>query len=282
MTGTLYIVATPIGNLDDITYRAVDTLNLVDVILCEDTRHSLKLLQHYNIKKPLKSLHEHNESKRSESVLQEIAAGKSMALISDAGTPVLSDPGTRLVAAAVQQGVPVVPIPGPNAAAAAVSTAGLHAANGFVFAGFPPEKRGERDKLYELLDPLPMLLVFYIPPHDLRARIGEFARRWPERQAVICRELTKLHEEYIKGSFTDLVKQVEETRYKGEITLVIEGRAVHKRLEYEEDELRAMVKDALLSDVSLKDMGTKEVSRLLGEQFCVPSKQIYKILLSME
>ena len=279
MAGILYIVATPIGNLDDITFRAVETLKLVDVILCEDTRHSLRLLQHYNIAKPLKSLHEHNESRRSESVLQDIAQGQSMALISDAGTPVLSDPGTRLVAAAVQQGIRVVPIPGPNAAAAAVSSAGLPAGNGFIFNGFPPEKRGERDRLYDSLDPLPMLLVFYIPPHDLRARIGEFAQRWPGRQAVICRELTKLHEEFIKGSLEELAAILEEQRYKGEITLVIEGKSASKQQDIADDVLQDMIGQALADNADLAAMRTKELSRVLGEQFGVPSKQVYKLLL---
>ena len=279
MAGMLYIVATPIGNLDDITFRAVDTLRQVDVILCEDTRHSLKLLQHYNIAKPLKSLHEHNESRRSESVLKEIAEGRSMALISDAGTPVLSDPGTRLVAAAVQQGIRVIPVPGPNAAAAAVSSAGLPAGNGFVFNGFPPEKRGERDRLYDTLDPLPMLLVFYIPPHDLRARIGEFALRWPARQAVICRELTKLHEEFIRGSLEELAAILEEQRFKGEITLVIEGRPANRQQDIADDVLQDMIRQALADDAALAAMRTKELSRALGERFGVPSKQVYRLLL---
>src|SRR5690349_4165634 len=166
MTGTLYLVATPIGNLEDITYRAVRTLREVDLVACEDTRHTRKLLDHYGVAKPVVSYHEHNEATRAQELVEKLAAGTNVALVSDAGMPLVSDPGYRVVAAAIGAGVRVVPIPGPSAVVAALAASGL-ANNAFYFGGFLPPKSGQRARALERLRDEAATLIFYEAPHRI-------------------------------------------------------------------------------------------------------------------
>ena len=220
-SGTLHIVATPIGNLEDITYRAVRILGEVDIIACEDTRQTRKLLERYGISKPLVSYHEHNEAARSEELLGDLLAGKSIALVSDAGTPLIADPGYRLVERAREQGVAVSPIPGPSALLAALSASGLPT-DSFHFSGFLPYKKGRRRRLLEQLKSLASTLVFYETPHRILETLEDVAEVLGPRQVVLAREITKLHEEFLRGTAAEL-RDALRTRpsIKGEFTLMI-------------------------------------------------------------
>ncbi len=221
MSGTLYIVATPIGNLEDITYRAVRILGEVDLIACEDTRQTRKLLDRYGISKPLVSYHEHNEAARSEELLRELLAGKSIALVSDAGTPLIADPGYRLVERARKQGVAVSPVPGPSALLAALSASGLPT-DSFHFGGFLPYKKGRRRRVLEQLKTFAATLVFYETPHRILETLEDVAEVLGPRQVVLAREITKLHEEFLRGTPAEVRGTLRaRPSVKGEITLMI-------------------------------------------------------------
>jgi 16S rRNA (cytidine1402-2'-O)-methyltransferase len=221
VSGTLFVVATPIGNLEDLTFRAVRILREVDRIACEDTRHTRQLLGRHGISKPLVSYHEHNESTRSEELLRDLQAGTSIALVSDAGTPLISDPGYRLVKAARQQGIPVSPIPGPSALLASLSASGLPT-DAFVFLGFPPSKQGARRKLLEECGAWPMTLVFYEAPHRILDTLADIVATLGPRPVVLAREVTKVHEEFLQGTAAELLAVLaKRPPLKGEITLLI-------------------------------------------------------------
>ena len=224
MTGTLYLVATPIGNLEDITYRAVRTLREADVIACEDTRQTRKVLEHYGISRPLVSYHEHNEATRSEELTARMQTGASVALVSDAGMPLISDPGYRVVHAAIRAGIPVVPVPGPTALAAALAASGL-ATDAFTFGGFLPAKKGQRARVLEALRQTTATLIFYEAPHRILETLGDVERLLGHRPVVVARELTKVHEEMLRGTAGE-VRAILEARaaIKGEMTLLI-GKA---------------------------------------------------------
>lgn len=217
MSGTLYIVATPIGNLEDITLRALGTLKEVDLIACEDTRHTRKLLSHYHISKPVISCHEHNERERTGELVARLEAGGNVALVSDAGTPLVSDPGLRVVQAAIERGIPVVPIPGASALTAAIAASGLPT-DQFIFAGFLPSKRTARRARLSELGKLPMTIVFYEAPHRIRQALADARELLGERRVVVARELTKVHEEFIRAKLSEL-DLLDRTR--GEIVLLI-------------------------------------------------------------
>jgi 16S rRNA (cytidine1402-2'-O)-methyltransferase len=221
MSGVLYLVATPIGNLEDITYRAVRTLREVDLIACEDTRHTRHLLDRYEIARPLISYHEHNEASRAEELVGKLLAGTNVALVSDAGMPLVSDPGYRLAAAAISAGISVVPIPGPSAVITALAAAGLPT-DAFYFGGFLPAKSGQRARALESLRDQSATLVFYEAPHRILETLSDVEKILGPRPAVVARELTKLHEEFLRGTPTE-VRAVLESRpsVKGEITLLI-------------------------------------------------------------
>jgi len=224
MAGRLYLVATPIGNLEDITYRAVRVLREVDVIACEDTRQTRKLLEHYGIHKPTLSYHEHNEAERSEEFAERLRAGESIALVSDAGTPLVSDPGYRLVRAALSSDIPVEPIPGPSAALTALAASGLPT-DTFRFEGFLPPKTGARTRLLESLVEETATLIFYEAPHRVLETLEAIEQVMGLRPVVLARELTKLHEEFLRGTASEIRAQLAaRDAVKGEITLLI-GKA---------------------------------------------------------
>jgi 16S rRNA (cytidine1402-2'-O)-methyltransferase len=221
VTGTLYIVATPIGNLEDITFRAVRILKEADLIACEDTRHTGKLLAHYGISKPLVSYHEHNERARAEELLAELQAGKNVALVTDAGTPLISDPGYRLVAGARKLGIPVSPVPGPGAFLAALSASGM-ATDSFVFLGFLPPKKTQRRKVLESWKAIRSTLVCYEAPHRVIETLQDIAEVLGAREVALARELTKVHEEFLHGTPADLLETLSRRpALKGEITLMV-------------------------------------------------------------
>lgn len=221
----LYVVATPIGNLEDITYRAVRLLAEADLVVAEDTRRSRILLEHYDIRQPMISLHEHNEQERIPELLNRLSSGESMALISDAGTPLISDPGYRLVREAASAGVPVIPVPGPSSVTAALCVAGLPT-DRFAFEGFLPARPGHRRKQLGGLAREPRTLVFFESSHRIEACLADMRETFTgARQAVICRELTKQFETVLRGSLDELIARLEQSarQRKGEFVIVIEG-----------------------------------------------------------
>ncbi len=220
--GTLYVVATPIGNLDDMTFRAVETLRSVDAIASEDTRRTRTLLGRHDIRRPLLAYHEHNEERAAARLVERLKAGDSIALVTDAGTPLVSDPGYRLVELAVRNGLRVVPIPGPSAVTAALSAAGLPP-QPFHFAGFLPRKDGARRSRLSELSALGCTLVFYESPHRLAKTLRAMAEELGDRTAVVAREMTKVHEEFVRGSLAELAERYSAAKPKGEIVILVEG-----------------------------------------------------------
>jgi 16S rRNA (cytidine1402-2'-O)-methyltransferase len=225
MPGTLYVVATPIGNLEDLTYRAVRILGEADLIACEDTRQTRKLLDHYGIRRPVISYHEHNEGARAAELVPRLLAGENVALVSDAGVPLVSDPGYRLVRAAIDAGVTVSPIPGPSAILAALSASGL-ATDSFRFIGFLPPKRAQRENLLREITNVFETVVFYESPHRIVDSLADIERILGLRPLVIARELTKIHEEFLRGTARELREALAaRSAVKGEFTVLI-GKAM--------------------------------------------------------
>jgi 16S rRNA (cytidine1402-2'-O)-methyltransferase len=218
--GTLYIVATPIGNLEDITLRAVRTLREVDLVAAEDTRHTRKLLSHLEISKQTTSYFDHNQSLKGEYIISRLREGAAVALVSDAGTPCIADPGYQLVRDAVSAGIEVVPIPGPSALVAAVSVSGLPS-DRIAFEGFLPNRQGKRRERLSALVEERRLLVFYESPHRVTETISDMAEILGDRQAVVGREVTKLHEEFLRGSLVELMQILQQREVKGELVILV-------------------------------------------------------------
>lgn len=274
--GKLFVVGTPIGNTDDITLRALNTLKKVDLVAAEDTRLTGRFLSRHGIRVPLVSYHEHNENKRTADLIQRLRAGISIALLSSAGTPTVSDPGYRLIEAAISSGVPVVPIPGVSAAITALSVAGL-ATDSFVFVGFLTKKRGKRLKQLQALAAEIPTLVFYESPRRILALLEDIAEIMGDRNAVLCREMTKLHEEFIRGAVSDIANVLSgRAVIKGECTLLVEGREKEEKVSFEvvEQQIRKALKS---KNTSLTGM-SKEIAKKYG----VPKNRIYKEALKIK
>ncbi|EMF0156248.1 16S rRNA (cytidine(1402)-2'-O)-methyltransferase [Enterococcus hirae] len=221
-TGSLYLVPTPIGNLEDMTYRSVRILQEVDLIASEDTRNTQKLLNHFEIQTPQKSLHEHNYKERIPQLIAELMSGRSIAQVSDAGMPSISDPGHELVLACIQAGIPVIAIPGPTAGMTALIASGL-LPQPFLFYGFLGRKKKEQQTSLETLKEYTATLIFYESPYRISATLTNMLTVFGNRQVVLCRELTKIHEEYLRGSIEELLDYIEEHPVKGECCLLVEG-----------------------------------------------------------
>lgn len=221
MPGALYLVATPIGNLQDITARAIETLKDVDIIACEDTRHTRRLLNFYAISGKLVSYHEHNEAARSIELIRDLLAGSSIAIVSDAGTPAINDPGFVIVQKAIESGIEIVPIPGAAAFVTAVIASGL-ATDSIFFGGFLPSRKGERRKRLQEVVAIPATLIFYESPNRLAKSLTDCVEILGNRKAAYARELTKLHEEFIRGDLQSLVTKTDGVLPKGEIVLMID------------------------------------------------------------
>ena len=219
-TGCLYLVATPIGNLEDITLRAIRILKEADVIACEDTRQTQKLLHHYGIRKEMVSYHDHNELTRSPELVIDLEQGAKIALVSDAGTPGISDPGHRLVTLCLRHHIPVVPIPGPSALVAALAASGLPTEE-FLFVGFLPPRSGARRKALDALKTESRTLIFYEAPHRVVETLADASEILGARPAVIAREVTKIHEEFLRGTLPELLESARKRAPRGEITLLI-------------------------------------------------------------
>ena len=271
MVGTLYIVATPIGNLEDITLRALRILKEADLIAAEDTRHTRKLLDHYGIDKPLTSYHEHNERTKAHDLVARLKRGENVALVSDAGTPTLSDPGFRLIREAILASVPVVPVPGPSALTAVLSVSGLPT-DRFVFEGFLPAKKGERRARLNRLREETRTLVFYEAPHRLRESLADLLEIFGDREVVLGREITKIYEEFIRGRVSEVRAQVEHKEPRGEITLVVRG--LERESAPGEDTIRTEIQR-----LQRKGLRVKEIAELLGEKFSYSKREIYRLAL---
>lgn len=221
-TGVLYLVATPIGNLDDMTVRCLETLRMVDVIACEDTRQTRKLLNHFQIEKRTVSYHEHNKEASGQGLLQWLEEGKRIALVSDAGLPAISDPGAELVRDATAAGFPVIPVPGANAGLTALIASGLPT-DRFVFCGFLGRENKERREELERLKHYPETLIFYEAPHRIGKTLTAIREAWGNRRAVLARELTKRYEEFVRGTLDELIEWLEVGEVRGEFCLIVEG-----------------------------------------------------------
>ena len=220
-SGSLYVVATPIGNLEDMTYRAVRILKEADLIACEDTRQTRKLLDHYGIQRPAISYHEHNEQQRALELMEKLQQGLSIALVSDAGMPGISDPGYRVVGLAIEHGIRVVPVPGASAVISALAASGL-STDAFEFRGFLPAKSGQRRTALEAVRNVQHTVVVYEAPHRIVEAVEDIVHTLgPERPLVIARELTKVHEEFIRGRAGEIAERLRGRELKGEITLLI-------------------------------------------------------------
>ncbi len=275
MNSKLYIISTPIGNLEDITLRALNILRDVDLIACEDTRTTKKLLAHYQIQRPLVSYHEHNEAAKSKELVSELLEGKSIALVSDAGTPGVSDPGYRIVKLASESGIEVIPIPGASAAIAALSVSGLPTSS-FAFYGFPPR---QKKRLHEYLDRIkdyPETLVFYESPSRIVKTLEAMIDVFGDRKASLSREITKMYEETLRGSLSE-VKELLQTKetIRGEFTLVVEG-ASDDKTKFDSETVDKLLKLLKKEGLTLTD-AVKRVSADSG----ISKSKIYKKALEI-
>jgi len=277
MSGKLYVVATPIGNLADFSFRAVEILKQVDLIAAEDTRHVKMLLQHYGIHKPLTSLHQHNEDKVSSGLVQKMQNGESIALVSDAGTPLLSDPGLPLVKLAKQQGIEVSPIPGPCALIAALSAAGLPITR-FTFEGFLPRTSSARQSFFQEKLSDSATWAFYESSHRIQAALEDMANIYPaDHDIVIAREITKLHETILNAPLHEALHQVQsdENMRKGEFVVIVAGRKIEAEKGLSEEHLRIL--RLLLNECSIKT-AVALATEITGQR----KKLIYQTALEMQ
>jgi 16S rRNA (cytidine1402-2'-O)-methyltransferase len=273
--GILYVVSTPIGNLEDITLRALRILKEVDRIAAEDTRRTRQLLTHYGITKPLISYHEHNRKRREDSLLEELRQGRSIALVTDAGTPGISDPGEGLVDRAIQESIPLIPIPGPSALTAALSVAGLPTES-FLFHGFLPAKLSARQKWLRTLKDRTETLILYESPKRLRPLLEDALEILGDRRVVVAREMTKIYEEIVRGKISEVLAGIGEAEVKGEVTLIMEGCTTPREV------ATSSIRDALqLFSQELKMPMKDAVDRVAGE-LGVSKREVYQESLKMK
>lgn len=281
MSGVLYVCATPIGNLEDITLRVLRILREVDLIAAEDTRHTRKLLHHYDIHRPLTSYHEHNRRQKGEQLLRELMTGKKIALVTDAGTPAISDPGWDLVHMAIAAGIQVVPLPGPSALVTALVVSGLPTER-FVFEGFLPREGKERRQRLQALAEEERTIVLYEAPHRLRRTVADLLTVLGEaRPVALARELTKIHEEVWRGTLVELQARLEQEEVRGEIVLVVGGRtkeeAAANKGEITEEEIAARVREMMAAG---KDK--KEAMKTVALGLNISKKEVYRALLAVD
>lgn len=265
----LYLVATPIGNLDDMTIRGVEVLKNADIIGAEDTRHSRILLQHFDIKTPLLSYHEHNEAKRREEFLKRLRQGQAIALISDAGTPGISDPGADIVAATAAEGFPIHPVPGGNAVLSAVISSAIDCSR-FTFQGFLPRVKKERRSRLEEIRLSSVTSVVYVSPHRVKDDLADLLAVLGDRKATLCRELTKIHETFYYGTLSSLQELAAEQELKGEMVLVIAGMEREENEAPSEEVLRAELAELISQGVK-----AKTAAQIVAEKYHMKKNQIY-------
>jgi 16S rRNA (cytidine1402-2'-O)-methyltransferase len=278
MLGTLYLVATPIGNLQDISLRALETLKTVDLIACEDTRHTRKLLTHFGISARLISYHEHNEQARAEELSELLEQGKSIAVVSDAGTPAICDPSFRIVQKAQKIGARVVPIPGAVAFVSALIASGLPTDSVF-FGGFLPSKKGERKTRLSEVKAIPATLVFYETPHRIAKSLADCFEILGNRNAAVARELTKLHEEIVLGSLPELAGKFAEKPTKGEIVLVIDREeTANYKLQITNDKTIA----ERVAELEGEGFDRKAALKKAAKEFGLSKSEAYKLVLKKD
>ena len=276
--GVLYLCATPIGNLEDITLRALRVLREADLIAAEDTRHTRKLLSHYDIHTPLTSYHQHNRKKKGETLLELLGSGKNIALVSDAGLPGVSDPGSELVAEALEKGYRVVPIPGPSAGITALVVSGLPTET-FVFIGFlPAAKKSRQEKLHELSCQRGTL-IFYESPHRLRATLADFVEILGNRPAAAARELTKKYEEIIRGTLEKVQEHFKEIEPRGEFTLVVAGATGEDVPQRKEEAWSHLGPAAHVAMLEAEGAGRKDAIRETARLRGLPRKEVYRAVV---
>lgn len=273
--GKLYLVPTPIGNLKDITLRALEVLKSVDIVAAEDTRQSLKLLNHFEIKKTLISYHQHNEQGKSEEIIDRLEDGESIALVTDAGTPGISDPGAVIVGKCIEKGIPFEVLPGATAITTALVYSGLDTTK-FIFRGFIPRESKDRKILMEEIKDVKESIIIYESPHRLLSTLDLLYNNLGNRRIAVCRELTKLHEEIVRGSIEEVLEVFKDRNIKGEFVLVIEG----KQQEMIEAENRKKWEDLSIRDhiISYIDSGStkKDAIKLVAKDRNIPKSEVYK------
>ena len=276
VNGILYVVATPIGNMADITFRAIQTLKDVALIAAEDTRHTRRLLTHYAIRNSMISLHEHNENQRTGTLVQRLRGGESIALVSDAGTPTLSDPGYRLIKEAIASGIRIVPIPGASAVLASLCASGLPT-DAYVFMGFLPRKEGKRQKILQSLTAEKKTIIFYESPKRIKVLISDLINTLGDRRGVLSREMTKRHEEFIRGDLSQLLDVLaDRPEIKGECTLVVEGGA--------DQEIPAAdaLREEIIQGLHRDGIRLSSLVKNIAERYGLPRKQIYDQALKIK
>jgi 16S rRNA (cytidine1402-2'-O)-methyltransferase len=273
--GILYVVSTPIGNLEDITLRALRILKEVDLIAAEDTRRTRQLLTHYGIHKPLISYHEHNQRMREDTLLEKLREGKQVALVTDAGTPGISDPGQPLIRKAACEGIPLVPIPGPSAAIAALSISGLPTES-FLFYGFLPAKASARKKFLEALKKRLETLIFYESPRRLGAFLRDALEILGNRQVVVTREITKVFEETLRGTIGDVLEKIGGEEVRGEITVILAGNSQEENID------TPSIRDALRDYVLNSGASMKEAIERVAEDLGVAKREVYQESLKLK
>lgn len=272
--GTLFLVSTPIGNLEDISLRALRVLKEVDLIACEDTRHTRILLDHYGISTAVTSFYDEIEEKKGEALVNRVLDGISLACVSDAGTPLVSDPGYRLVRRAIEAGIGVVAVPGPSAVIAALSVSGMPSER-FAFFGFLPEKGGRRRAFLQAWKDLPLTLVFYESPRRIVEALRDIRDILGERSVAVTRELTKVFEEVIRGAVSEVIDRLEGGAVKGEITLLVEGAGA--KAPAGDDE----IEDRLARIESREELSTKDLAAQVAGELDVPRKRVYDLIVKL-
>lgn len=276
MKSTLYIVSTPIGNMADITIRAIDTLKSVDLVAAEDTRHSKKLFSKYEIKTPLTSYFSAKEEIKSEAIIETLKSGKNVALISDAGTPGISDPGHCLITKAIEEGIEIKTIPGSSAMISALTLSGLPT-NRFVFEGFLPPKGGARKKRLETIEGEKRTIILYESPKRTIRTLKDLLKILGDRKVALARELTKIYEEVVRGNISDIIKLLEDRGLKGEVTLIISGKDESISNDSETIDIKAALASILKSGMSAKD-----AAEFASKQLSISKRVAYQEILRIK
>ena len=271
--GKLYLVATPIGNLEDITLRAINTLKEVDIIAAEDTRHTLKLLNHLNIAKPLISYHRHNEEIKSQELIKKLLNGENIAIVTDAGTPGISDPGEEIVKEAIKNKIDIIPIPGACAAINALITSGLSTRE-FIFYGFLPQDNKLRKEKFEDISRQKKTIIIYEAPHRLKSTLSEINEKFGNINIVIAKELTKIHETFIRGNIKEIMEDLKEI--KGEYIIMFEVKGKSEKEEQEEI-IKSLTVEEQYEYYKMLGLEKKDIIKKIAKNKCVQKDEVYKI-----
>ncbi len=275
MTGKLFLVATPIGNLEDITFRAINILKGVDIIAAEDTRHTLKLLNHYEISKPLISYHRHNEEVKSENLINKLLEGNNIAIVTDAGTPGISDPGEEVVKEAIKNNIEVIPIPGACALVNALIASGLNTKE-FLFLGFLPLNKKNRDNALNKIKKSKSTVILYEAPHKLIKTLQDLLKNVGDINCVLAKEITKIHEEFIRGNISNLLEQIQEP--KGEYVILLDLNNLENEND-SEDEISQKTVEEQYKIYEEQGMNKKEIIKQIAKNKNVPKNEIYKLFI---